>query len=436
MNYEITPKQMQFINAASDEVLFGGAAGGGKSFAQVIDSLLFGVKYPGSRQLILRKSFPELERSIINTTLLIFPKEVGRYSSTKRIWSLHNGSVLEFGYCDQENDVIKYQSAEYDVIRFDELTHFTEFQYLYLLSRIRGTNGYPKQMKSTTNPGGVGHSWVKKRFIDPCPPMQERVDAKGRSLIFIPAKIGDNCFLMKSDPNYVGRLMELPESQQKALLYGIWDIFEGQFFGEFDRELHVVQPFVIPAHWRRYMAMDYGLDMLACYWAAFDTLGYCYVYRELYQSGLTVSEAAQRIKAASPAEEQIYLRFAPPDLWGRGADTGKSIAELFAERGLLLTRVSAMREAGWMNLKEWLKPFADERGIKTAKLKIFACCTNLIRTLPALCYDKQNPKDASLHPHELTHAPDAIRYLLAGRPRGDEEEEGEEDGQLRRFLEY
>ncbi len=436
MNYNISSKQMCFVEASSDEVLFGGAAGGGKSFAQVIDSLLYAVKYPKSRQLILRRSFPELERSLINTTLMIFPKEVGRYSVTKRLWTLNNGSIIEFGYCDQENDVIKYQSAEYDVIRFDELTHFTEFQYLYMLSRNRGANRHPKQMKSTTNPGGVGHGWVKKRFIDPAPAMQERVDEKGRSFIFIPAMIGDNCFLMKNDPDYVKRLMELPENERKALLYGVWDIFEGQFFGEFDRKIHVVKPFEIPNHWRRYMAMDYGLDMLACYWAAFDIQGRGYIYRELYQSGLTVSEAAARIKSASPVEEKVFLRFAPPDLWGRGADTGKSIAELFAEQGIVLSRVSALREAGWLNLKEWLKPFADERGEMVARLRIFDSCSNLIRTLPALCYDKHNPNDAAIHPHELTHAPDAIRYLLAGRPRGEEEEDTDEYVQIKRLLEY
>ena len=166
MNIEITQKQKKFIDADADEVLFGGRAGGGKSYAQIIDALIYALKYPGSKQLILRRTFPELDRSLIRTALALYPQSIYRYTATNHIGRFSNGSVLEFGYCDSENDVYKYQSAEYDVIRFDELTHFTKQMYVYLISRLRGVNGYPKQVKSSTNPGGVGHSWVKERFID------------------------------------------------------------------------------------------------------------------------------------------------------------------------------------------------------------------------------------------------------------------------------
>ena len=152
------------------ETLFGGAAGGGKSHGQLLDALRFAVVYPGSRQLMLRRTMPELERSLVPAAMRLYPQSVASYKVSEHRWDFINGSTLEFGYCDAESDVTKYQSAEYDVIRFDELTHFTESQFTYLISRIRGANPYPKQVKSTTNPGGIGHQWVKSRYIDPMPP--------------------------------------------------------------------------------------------------------------------------------------------------------------------------------------------------------------------------------------------------------------------------
>ena len=151
MEISVTRRQLEFIRSTARETLFGGAAGGGKSYAQLIDALIFALKYPASRQLILRRTFPELKRSLIQVSLTLYPKEWGTYGESNHLWTFCNKSHIEFGFCDSENDVTKYQSAEYDVIRFDELTHFTEFQFTYLLSRIRGTNGYPKQVKASTN---------------------------------------------------------------------------------------------------------------------------------------------------------------------------------------------------------------------------------------------------------------------------------------------
>ena len=153
MDIEITKKQQRFINATATEVLFGGSAGGGKSYGQIVDALLFALKYPGSKQLLLRRTFSELDKSIIRTSLMLYPREIYSYNSSSHTGRFINGSIIDFGYCANENDVNQYQSAEYDVIRFDELTHFTEFQYIYLISRIRGSNGFPKQIKCSTNPG-------------------------------------------------------------------------------------------------------------------------------------------------------------------------------------------------------------------------------------------------------------------------------------------
>ena len=185
----ITNKQKEFIDSTEEEVLFGGAAGGGKSYGQIVDALLFALKYPGSKQLILRRTFPELEKSIIRSSLSLFPKALYTFNASSHVGKFKNGSVLDFGYCAGENDVYQYQSAEYDVIRFDELTHFTESQYVYLISRVRGANSYPKQIKSSTNPGGVGHAWVKRRFIDPSPPRIPFIGDGGLKKVFIPSII-------------------------------------------------------------------------------------------------------------------------------------------------------------------------------------------------------------------------------------------------------
>lgn len=406
------------MEATAFEVLFGGAAGGGKSYGQMVDALLYALRYPASKQLILRRTLRELDHSLIRAMYTLYPQDIYCYSQSSHCGEFANGSLLDFGYCDSQNDVYKYQSAEYDVIRFDELTHFTEEMYLYLMSRIRGANPYPKQVKSSTNPGGVGHAWVKSRFIDICPPNEEYT-AKEGSRIFIPSRLADNPFLTEQDPDYLKRLLNLSATDQKALLYGDWNIFEGQYFDEWDGELHVIPPFIIPKHWRRYFAMDYGLDMLAGYFIALDTFGRAYVYKEIYRSGLIVSEAARVIRAYT--NEELTSHFAPPDLYSRCSDSGKSIAELFCEEGVPLLRVNNDRVQGWYNLKEWLKPSLDERGERCARLRIFSNCTNLIRTLPALQRDKKNPNDCAPEPHEITHAPDAIRYFVAGQPMGTAE---------------
>ena len=399
LSFEITKKQREFIEAQADEVLFGGAAGGGKSFGQLIDALLYALRYPRSKQLILRRTYPELEKSLVRVAQEIFPRDIYSYNGAKHVGKFQN--------------VYRYQSAEYDVIRFDELTHFTEQMYLYLMSRLRGANPFPKSMRSTTNPGGVGHSWVKMRFIDPSPP-GKIFDGKPGKRLFIPAGVRDNKFLLAADPGYIERLQNLHERDRRALLYGDWNVFEGQFFTEWREETHVCAPFKIPDGWRRYFAMDYGLDMLAGYWIAVDGDGRAFVYREVYRSGLVVGAAAELIK--SMTNEKIFAYIAPPDMWNRRQDSGKSVAEIFYDHGILLTKAENSRVAGWFDLHEWLRPVKTKFGTKEPLLKVFSCCRNLIRSIPALVIDKTNPSDASTEPHEITHGPDAIRYFVAGRP--------------------
>lgn len=442
MKLSVTKQQKAFLEATADEVLFGGAAGGGKSYGQLIDAFLYALQYPKSKQLILRRTFPDLERSLILVSLELYPREAASYNSSTHRWKFRNGSMIEFGYCDSERDVYRYQGAEYDTIRFDELTHFTETMYIYLISRLRGANDYPKQIKSGTNPGGIGHHWVKARFIDVGPPGELYRTPEG-SRLYLPSRVQDNRFLMEKDPDYLRRLENLSEKDRKALLYGDWDIFEGQYFTEWDRQLHVIEPFALPEHWRRYFVMDYGLDMLAGYWIALDPAGRAVVYRELYQPGLIISQAASAILQATPAGETIYQYLAPPDLWNRRQDTGKSVADLFAERGICLARAKNDRVQGWLGLKEWLRPTVDETGRPSANLRIFQNCVNLIRCLPAVQFDSRNPNDVAGEPHELTHSVDALRYFVAGRPRPgelpvirEEDDPPEYDDQVENFLHF
>lgn len=433
LDFQITERQEAFVVATADEVLYGGAAGGGKSFGQFIDSVIYALEYAGSRQIIFRRTLPELEQSIITYFIGFLPKNVFKYNASKHFGTFENGSIIYFGFIDNEKDVYRYQGAEYDVIRFDELTHFSESVYLYMRSRLRGTKPFPRSMKSSTNPGGIGHTWVKQYFIDPMPPNQktEFFNKDGESLgtrVFLPSKVQDNAFLMKSDPGYIKRLKMLPEREKKALLYGEWDLFDGQYFDNFDRTIHVCPPVFtfdkIPNDWEFYISIDYGLDMLAGLLMGVAPGGKYYAIREFYDGmqhpdgdhkGLIASEAAKKILELGKGFS-VRRIFAPPDLWGRSKDTGKSIAEIFAENGVQLCRIKSDRVSGWMELKELLQPFEDEQGTKTARLKIFENCRHLIRTLPALAVDDHKPNDCATEPHELTHAPDALRYFFAGRP--------------------
>lgn len=441
VDFKRSKPQLEFFATTADEVLFGGAAGGGKSYAQLIDAFTMALKYPGIKQLILRRTFPELEKSLIRVHLGMYPRSIYRYNASSHTGTFYNGSIIDFGYCDNENDVYKYQSAEYDIIRFDELTHFTEPMYVYLISRLRGVSGYPKQMKSSTNPGGVGHFWVKERFIDTVPPREVYTSDAGTTRIFIPSKVTDNKALMEKDPTYIKRLQNLSEKDQKALLYGDWDILDGVYFSEFKRDIHVVKGFQVPDWWRKYVSFDYGLDMLAAYVIAVDDNGKAWVIREAYQPNLIISQAAAVIKELV-ADDEITAYFAPPDLWNRRQDTGKSVADIFAEQDIMLVKAANDRVQGWMGVKEYLHPYKDQLGNTVANMQIFESCTNLIRCLPSLQTDKHNPNDVADQPHEYTHAPDAIRYFVAGRPMSGyipqekDEDYLDYDDQIDNFLEY
>lgn len=405
---EPNERQKLFFESRTKYTLYGGARGGGKSWAVRVKACLLAFQFAGIRILIVRRTFPELyENHVIPLQEMLHG--ICPYRDKDKSFNFPNGSRLKLGYCANEGDVLQYQGQEYDIVFMDEATQLTEYQFNMLKAIVRGVNEFPKRIYLTANPGGVGHMWVKRLFID----RAFKGNEKPEEYSFIPAKVYDNKALMDKDPDYLDNLKSLPEDLRKAHLDGDWNVFAGQFFNEFDSELHVCEPFIIPPSWRRYLTLDYGLDMLAAYWIAVNEYGRAYVYREIYQSGLIVSDAADLIKSVN---EPVFISYAPPDLWNRRNDTGRSAADIFAEHGVTLARATNNREQGWLDLKEWLHPFIDEQGEKTAGLKIFRNCQNLIRCLPAVQFDEKNPNDMAKEPHELTHSCDSIRYFVAGRP--------------------
>lgn len=274
---------------------------------------------------------------------------------------------------------------------------------------IRGEmpDGLWKQLTLTYNPWVNSH-WTKKRFFDNTDP----------NAFTLTTTYKCNEWLDDADREKIESLAITNPERYKVVGLGEYGIPGGTFFEEFRTDIHVMTPKVIEDHWQRFRVLDYGLDMLACYWAAVDTYGNVFIYKELYESNLIISDACRKVKDLTI--EKIRLTYAPPDLWNRRQETGKSASDIFQENGITLIKANADRVDGWLNLKEWLKPIEskDEHTgdpIITARLKIFKNCVNLIRTLPQLQHDERDPNDCATEPHEITHAPDALRYFCAMR---------------------
>ena len=418
------PKQQEFLTATEKYICYGGARGGGKSWAVRVKPVLLALAYPGITILMLRRTHPELYQNHV-LPLIGMLKGIAKYNTQHKIFFFSNGSKIIMGYCATEKDVLQYQGNQYDIIIMDEATQFSEYQYQALTASLRGANNFPKRFYLTCNPGGVGHAWVKRLFIT----REYRGSEQAGDYRFIKATVYDNPALLKDDPDYVRKLENLPHGLREAWLLGDWDVFAGQFFTEWSRDVHVCEPFEVPKWWRWYFVMDYGLDMLAGYLIAVDEEGNAFVVSEIYEgndlgeghSGVLVSDAAVRIKTLC-AGRSISEYLAPPDLWNAKSDTGKSTADQFAEEGIYLSKTGNDRVSGWLAVKERLKVRAGVDGNPTARLKIFPKCVNLIRTLPLLQYDERRTNDCMKDPHELTHAPDAIRYFCSywvGRSGGE-----------------
>lgn len=363
-----------------------------------------------------RETYDDLEANIIKEWKDKVPKELYSYNEGKHQAILINGTSVKFRYIRNFKDAEGYQGRSMDWIGVDELTKHLRESIQVLLSCLRSPKGFKPTFRATCNPGGIGHMYVKEDYIEATGYGDHPTTCQitGNKRVFIPAKVWDNDVLMKNDPNYVKRLQNLPEDQRKAFLDGDWDLFSGQYFDEFKRDIHVCDPLPIPDHWHRYFVCDYGLDMFAGLWIARDEQGRAYVYKEVYESGLIISEASKRFLEVNGGD-RLKIKYAPPDLQNRQKDTGKSAFDIFSQNGVNFAVSDNNRINGWSAVKEWLKVFEtrhEQTGetYKTSNLKIFKNCTNLIRCLPAVQHDEKDPNDVAKEPHELTHITDALRY--------------------------
>lgn len=396
-------KQREFFSSSSRYTAYGGARGGGKSWALRAKLVLMCLNYPGISTLLLRRSYPEVMENHRRQIAQMVCREpaVAGYSATSKCFEFVNGSRIKLGYFQSEDDTLRYQGREYDVIAIDEATQISEQMFKLLVASVRGTNGYPKRVYLSCNPGGIGHGWVKRLFIT----RKYQSGEDPADYNFIPASVYDNDVLMRTDPEYVKRLEALPHDVRRAWLNGDWDVFSGRFFPEFSAETHVCPFSKSVPDGVKYCAVDYGLDMLAALFISVKD-GRAAVYDEIYESSLIASEAAARLKAKLPPDATVI---APGDLWSRQKDSGASVAELFAAEGVFFTRLSPQRVSGWLALKEWLRLRDDGR----PGMQISDNCENLIRSMQNLCYDEKNPSDAARFPHEITHATDALRYFAS-----------------------
>lgn len=406
--------QTDFLAAGETDVLYGGAAGGGKSYAMLVDPLRFAHR-AAHRALILRRSMPEL-RELIDKSRELYPKAFPgcKYREVEKLWTFPSGAKVEFGFLERDADVYRYQGQAYSWIGFDEITHLpTEFAWNYLASRLRTTDSeITPYLRCTANPGGVGAHWVKKRYLSPAPPNDSFEGADGLTRKFIPARLDDNPYLA-TDGRYQQMLEALPDVQRKQLLEGNWDITEGAAFTEFELERHVITPFDIPIGWERVKGIDYGYaSESACIWGAVDpTDGTLVIYRELYRKNLTGEDLATVITQMEVEDPYSVQGVLDTSAWARTGTTGPTVGETLQRAGHKLRRADKNRVQGKIQIHEYLKVQQSGR----PRIQIFNTCPNLIRELQGLPLDKNNPEDVDTHAPD--HAYDALRYLIMSRPR-------------------
>ena len=429
--------QTDFLGASEREVLYGGAAGGGKSYGLLADPLRY-FSNGNFNGLILRRTNDEL-RELVWKSQELYPKAFpgAKWQEKKSQWVFPSGAKLWMTYLEREEDVLRYQGQAFSYIAFDELTqHATPFAWNYMRSRLRTTDkSLPIFMRATSNPGGPGHQWVKQMFVDPSPPGKtfDATDIEsgetlvypdshakaGQSLFqrrFIPATLKDNPYLY-TEGDYEANLLSLPEMQRRQLLEGDWAIADGAAFPEFKTMHHVCEPFDIPKEWRKFRACDYGYSSYsACYWFAIDpAYETLVIYRELYVSKHTSKDLGRAILEAEVGDTIAY-GVLDSSCWHQRGQLGPSIAEEMINMGVRWRpsdRSSGSRVAGRNRLHELLK-FDEDR--QMAGLIIFDKCRQLIADLPVIPNDPKGGDDIDVR-YRSDHAYDAIRYGIMSRPK-------------------
>lgn len=418
-------KQWQFLRDRHKFIAFGGARGGGKSWAVRTKAKLMCARYAGIKVLIVRRTYPEL----INNHIITLREElhgIARYNEQKKMFQFPNGSTIKFGYCNAEKDVLQYQGAEFDVIFLDEATQLQEDWIRKFAACLRGVNSFPKRIYFTCNPGGVSHGYIKRLFVD----RQYEKDENPEDYSFIKSLVTDNKALMASQPDYIRQLEALPPKLRKAWLEGEWDIFEGQFFEEFadrpehygDRQwTHVIEPFEVPKEWTIYRSFDFGYAKpFSVAWWAVDYDGRLYRILELYGCTETPNEGVKwepdRVfgEIARIEREHRWMKgkringIADPSIFDKSR--GPSIADMAAKAGVYFTPGDNERLPGWMQVHYRLA--FDEEG--RPGMYVFNLCKGFIRTMPLLQYDEHRPEDLDTTGED--HVADEVRYMCMARP--------------------
>ena len=415
-------RQREFFSSRARHTAYGGARGGGKSWAMRRKMVMLAMRYPNLRLLLLRRTLQELRENHI----LPLQSELAGYATFKkdeRAFVFPNGSRLTLGYCDTDSDVLQYQGAEYDVIGFEEATHFKEEWIVFICTALRTTKkNFTARVYYTCNPGGVGHAYIKRLFID------RRFEASERAedYTFIPAVVYDNRVLIEADPEYVRRLEALPAHKRRAHLEGDWNVYEGQVFEELRndpahyadrRHTHVIDPFAPPPEWRIYRSFDFGYAKpFSVGWWAKDHDGRLYRIMEFYgcvrgEANVGVRMSPEEIfrEIARIEREHPWLcgkqitGVADPAIWD--ASRGESVAETAERCGVYFERGDNRRVAGWMQLHNRLS--FDANGIPM--LYVFSTCGEFLRTVPQLQYSRTHVEDVDSDMED--HIADETRYL-------------------------